>query len=472
MKTFASLVFTFSLLVATLLPTAALAQSTPTCSQNVIVAEGDTLMGLAARYLNLPLAYTRILDATNAAAALDNTYATIGNESLLMVGWKLCIPGLSTARTTEPAQALATATPLPTPTLPATTGAALLGTGSSSLPFTPPVVATSLPSTPPSSDSGTTAWSTAPHPLQIEVMRQHSYPGSSITFEQTLEPGVNYSRYVVSYLSDGLKIYALMTIPNGTPPASGWPSIVFNHGYIAPSTYRTTERYVAYVDAIASAGYIVLKIDFRGHGSSDGEETVGGGYGMPDYTNDAINALASLQSYPDADPNRIGMWGHSMGGQVVLRAMVVSPDIKAGVIWAGSVAPYPEIIERWGRIPEWVNSSNISTSGSGWGRSFGGWIREFTGAYGRWDENPSFWATISPNSYLGDLSGPLELHHSTTDEMVPLSWSETLARQLEATASQPFDLYTYAGDNHNISANFNLAMQRTVEFFDAHVKNQ
>lgn len=76
------------------------------------------------------------------------------------------------------------------------------------------------------------------------------------------------------------------------------------------------------------------------------------------------------------------------------------------------------------------------------------------------------------SSYLENLSDPLELHHGATDEMVPLSWSETLAQQLEATASQPFDLYTYAGDNHNISANFNLAMQRTVEFFDAHVKNQ
>lgn len=51
-----------------------------------------------------------------------------------------------------------------------------------------------------------------------------------------------------------------------------------------------------------------------------------------------LNAVASLQAYEDADPNRIGMWGHSMGGLLTLRAAVVSQDIKAGVIWSGSIA--------------------------------------------------------------------------------------------------------------------------------------
>ena len=49
-------------------------------------------------------------------------------------------------------------------------------------------------------------------------MRQQSYPGSEITFEETLEPEDDYSLYVVSYQSEGCKIYALMTIPNGQRP--------------------------------------------------------------------------------------------------------------------------------------------------------------------------------------------------------------------------------------------------------------
>ncbi len=95
-------------------------------------------------------------------------------------------------------------------------------------------------------------------PLEIDAMRARQYPGSDIVIEQVLDPGVNYSRYYVSYLSDGLKIYALMTVPNGQKPATGWPVIIFNHGYIPPAVYRTTQRYIAYVDQIASSGYIVF----------------------------------------------------------------------------------------------------------------------------------------------------------------------------------------------------------------------
>ncbi len=46
-------------------------------------------------------------------------------------------------------------------------------------------------------------------------------------------------------------------------------------------------------------------------------------------------ALASVRQHPDVDPQRLGMWGHSLGGFITVRAMVTG-DIKAGVIWAGN----------------------------------------------------------------------------------------------------------------------------------------
>ena len=61
-----------------------------------------------------------------------------------------------------------------------------------------------------------------------------------------------------------------MTVPNGPKPATGWPVVIFNHGYIPPAQYVTTERYVAYQDAFARAGYISFKSDYRGHGKSEG----------------------------------------------------------------------------------------------------------------------------------------------------------------------------------------------------------
>jgi uncharacterized protein len=293
------------------------------------------------------------------------------------------------------------------------------------------------------------------YPLQIDAMRAREYPGSDVVIEAVLDPGVNYSRYYVSYLSDGLKIYALMTVPNGQKPPTGWPVIIFNHGYIPPNVYRTTGRYIAYVDEIARNGYIVFKSDYRGHDQSEGIPR--GGYTQPDYTIDVLNAVASMKRYPDADPNRIGMWGHSMGGYITLRSMVISVDIQAAVIWGGVVAPYPDLFTRW-------NPGARVTA-----PSRGSWVYSLEQAYGSAETNPEFWKSISANGYLSSLNRPIQLHHSTTDEEVPVEFSQMLYDEMRE-ANQTVEYYTYEGDNHNISQNFSLAMQRTVEFFDRYLK--
>ena len=301
-------------------------------------------------------------------------------------------------------------------------------------------------------------------PLAIARMRARDYPGSDITIERELAPGANYDRYVASYRSDGLRIFALLTIPWGEKPPTGWPVVVFNHGYIPPRQYRTTERYVKYVDAFARNGYIVFKSDYRGHGDSEGAAS--GGYGSPDYTVDVLNALAAIRRHPDADPDRVGMWGHSMGGQITLRSMVVSPDIQAGVIWAGVVASYPDLFRRWRRPAAAASpTAPVGTPPAGQRR----WRDDFVGRYGSPEQNPAFWAAISPNAFLADLSGPVQLHHGTADKTVPIEFSDTLEGEIRA-AGRAVEYFRYEGADHNLSQALTLALQRSVEFFDQHVK--
>lgn len=297
------------------------------------------------------------------------------------------------------------------------------------------------------------------HPLSIERLRQGEYPGSDVVIEQTLAPGSNYQRFIASYKSEGLKIYALLTIPNGDAPAGGWPVVIFNHGYIAPSVYRTTEKYLAYTDAFARNGYIVFKSDYRGHGNSEGEPA--GAYGSPSYTIDVLNAVSSIAKYPGANPDKIGMWGHSMGGHITLRSMVTDSRIKAGVIWAGVVASYPDLISSWHR------RSSTPPPGIPSGRRR--WREELVATYGEPESNPEFWNSISANFYLPDLSGPVQLHHGTADSSVPVTFSQDLDEQI-IQAGKTSELYTYPGDDHNIAGNLSAALSRSVTFFDRYLK--
>lgn len=309
-----------------------------------------------------------------------------------------------------------------------------------------------------------------PDPLTITAMREKSYPESDIKIEEVLPDGSNYHQYITSYKSDGLKIYALLTIPVGDPsvnsgqlkPANGWPVIVFNHGYIPPADYRTTERYGAYTDAFARSGYIVFRADYRGHGNSDGNPE--GAYYSPAYTVDVLNAVASIKKYKDANPAKIGMWGHSMGGSITLRSMVTTKDIKAGVIWAGVVASYEDMAKNWRRSRPWMPSEREQAFRRP-GR------QALIEKYGSPEENPQFWKSIAPISYVKDISGPVQIHHGEADEEVPLLFSKKLNDAMR-DAGKTVEFYTYSGDNHNISNNLDTALQRSVDFFDKYLKTK
>jgi len=302
---------------------------------------------------------------------------------------------------------------------------------------------------------------TSDNPYAIDYLRKQEYPGSDVVIEQTLSPGSNYNRYITSYKSEGLKIYALLTVPKGEKPNGGWPVIIFNHGYITPSQYSTTGSYASYVDALAEKGYIVFKSDYRGNGNSEGTPT---GHFGPGYTVDVLNAISSVKKYKDANPKKIGMWGHSMGGAITLNSIEISKDIKAASIWAGTVGP---ITQGWGG---WGRSNNPPHLSGATGRGgFGAGSQNLVQQFGTPEQNPKAWASMDPLNYLQYINIPVEIQQGLSDQEVNPEVSANLNNKLKAL-DKTVDYYTYPGDNHNISNNFDTAMQRSVEFFDKYVK--
>ncbi len=290
--------------------------------------------------------------------------------------------------------------------------------------------------------------------LTIPGLRVRQYQSQLGALELVSEQ-TNYTSYLTSYQSDGFQVNGLLTKPKGEMPEGGWPAVVFIHGYIPPTQYRTQERYVAYVNYLASRGLVVFKIDLRGHGESEGEAN--GAYYSADYVIDALNARAALQAVDFVNPERIGLWGHSMAGNVVLRALVARPEIKAGVIWAGAVFSYAD----WQQYGLNDNSYRPPSTISNRQRR-----REaLFAAHGQFDASNAFWQQVAPTTYLAEYTGALQLHHAVDDEVVNVGYSRdlsALAKQLELD----FEYHEYPTGGHDIEGtSFTRAMERTSEWF-------
>ncbi len=295
--------------------------------------------------------------------------------------------------------------------------------------------------------------------MTIPYLRSREYK-SSLGERELYQENSSYNSYVTSYNSDGFKINGLLTIPTGDIPSGGWPAIVFIHGYIPPNQYVTTEKYVDYIDYLARNGFVVFKIDLRGHGDSGGQ--AGGGYYGSDYVVDTLNAYAALQSADFINAAKIGLWGHSMAGNVILRSMVVRPTIPASVIWAGAVYSYLDM-RKYG-----IQDASYSPQPSDVQRQ--NRRRELFEKHGTPSAQSEFWQQVAPTNYLTDLNGALEIHHAVDDDVVSIGYSRDLMTLLDDT-KVPHQLFEYQSGGHNIQgSSFNIAMQRTVEFFEKYLK--
>src|SRR5262249_3740442 len=70
--------------------------------------------------------------------------------------------------------------------------------------------------------------------------------------------------------------------------------------------------------------------------------------------NDLLGALAYVQSRPDVDPQRIGAFGFSVGGQIALRAAGLTDRIKAVAADGSTTSTFEDEVPRIS-LWEWIN---------------------------------------------------------------------------------------------------------------------
>ncbi len=272
----------------------------------------------------------------------------------------------------------------------------------------------------------------------IEELRRREFKGGDIKTEQMLSQNDSSTSYQISYPSDNLKIYGMMNIPQGNGP---FPVIVLNHGYFNQSSFQSGDGTQTMADILARHGYLTLASDYRGFGKSENDAQGSRGHN-PNYSVDVLNLIASVKSIEKADPSRIGMWGHSMGGEVSLRIVEVTDKVKALVLWAPTSARVSDNANFYGGRRNSTASSSLGLEDT------------------------------SPINYLKYVQTPISLHQGLDDKEVKPEWSKELKSVLEKEGKQ-VEYFEYEGQDHNFrNLGWDEISERTINFFDKYLKKK
>jgi predicted acyl esterase len=136
-------------------------------------------------------------------------------------------------------------------------------------------------------------------------------------------------------MSDGVKLETTYYVPDGAPPAGGWPAVMLLHGLGASrnsgSPLGMSLNSIAETQ-LAPQGYAVLTYDSRGHGQSEGLVSIDG----PREIQDVRELFNWLAARPEINGQRIGAFGYSYGGGAILRATaegVPFAAIEPAITW-------------------------------------------------------------------------------------------------------------------------------------------
>ncbi|NCN82537.1 MAG: prolyl oligopeptidase family serine peptidase [Candidatus Pacebacteria bacterium] len=274
----------------------------------------------------------------------------------------------------------------------------------------------------------------------IPALQGKTYEPVSI---QILEPIATESAFTSSLFSAQFgerSMIGQINLP--TVVTTKTPIILMIRGYVPAESYQTGVGTKNAAAVFAKNGYITIAPDFFGMAGSDDElaDVWAARFEKP------VLMAQLLQSLPSFDQgqHKVGIWAHSNGGQIALTTLEISQQPIPTTLWAPVTAPFPYSVLYY------------SDEEADEGRAVRLWINQLESEY--------VLRQFSLRQYVTALTGPLQIHHGQLDEAAPKIWSDEFAELLTANNVQ-HTYYEYPAADHNLQPNWNLAVQRDLEFF-------
>jgi dipeptidyl aminopeptidase/acylaminoacyl peptidase len=242
---------------------------------------------------------------------------------------------------------------------------------------------------------------------------------------------------------DGVKVRGYLTIPIGTT-GKNLPMIVYLHG--GPHGVHDSYDFDPEVQLLASRGYAVLQVNFRGSGGR-GREFMFSGYGKwgREMQDDVTDAVKWAISAGIADRNRICAYGVSYGAYASLAGTYREPDLFKCAVGVSGVYDLPLLFEI-GDIQE-VEANQQ-------------YLREAVGT----DVNDM--RQRSPVYNADKIKAAILLVHGKDDQRAPFEHAKRMRAALEK-AGHPAEWISEGGEAHGINSEKHRAevFEQMLAFF-------
>jgi len=240
---------------------------------------------------------------------------------------------------------------------------------------------------------------------------------------------------------DGTRLPGALLLPPGMIRSRQYPAVVYTYGgphaQVVKDGWRSTTG--LWLQLLAQRGFVVFWLDNRGSARRGAawERAVDGHLGEQELR-DQLAGVRYLRTLPHVDPERIGIYGWSYGGTMVLNAMLRSPGVFAA---GAAVAP----------VTDWREYDSIYTE-------------RYMGLPA---ENERNYKITAPVNHAKNLEGKLLLAHGTADNNVHFRNTAKMVQAL-IEAGKPYELAIYPGKSHSIRGERvrTHIFQRLTRFFE------